>query len=205
MGGAERRQREREARKHDILEAAKEIFGREGYVDAAMEAIAERAGVNIATVYYYYASKEILYLAVLVAAMESVLPKLIRVGTNGASVREKLRGIAFAYAAFHQRYPDLMLVARYLGGNGHDEESAGHELAEQALRAARRALDVTAEALREGHRRSELRELDARRTSLLLGSALTGVLQASSFLRVEEKDQVIEQWLDLSVEGLAQH
>src|SRR5512139_547181 len=107
MGVAERRQREREARKHAILDAAKEIFGREGYADAAMETIAERAGVNIATVYYYYASKEILYLAVLAAAMEDVLPDLVRAGENGASVRDKLRGIAFTYASFHDRHPDL--------------------------------------------------------------------------------------------------
>jgi AcrR family transcriptional regulator len=60
MGVAERRQREREARKQTILEAATEVFGRRGYADTAMETIAARAHVNIATVYYYYASKEIL-------------------------------------------------------------------------------------------------------------------------------------------------
>lgn len=170
-----------------------------------METIAARAGVNIATVYYYYASKEILYLAVLAKAMEGVLPDLMRVGANGASVRDKLRGIACTYAEFHDRHPDLLLVARHLGNDEQGDESDARELVQQALTAARRALDISAEALVEGHRRGELRQVDARRTAMLMWAALTGVLQASSMLRFDERDEAVEQWLDLTIRGLAGH
>jgi AcrR family transcriptional regulator len=203
MGVAERRQRDREARKQVILEAAADAFGRQGYTDAAMETIAERAHVNIATVYYYYASKEILYLAVLGAAMESALPELERACESGDTAHEKLRGLALAYADFYQRHPDLLLIARYLRPNGRGIDEGARELAEQALMAAHRALDITSDALADGARRGELRRIDARSTAVLLWAGLNGVLQASSFARFEEDTGLVERWLDVTVRGLA--
>jgi len=202
---AERRQREREARKQAILDAATEVFGRQGYSDAAMETIAEKAHVNIATVYYYYASKEILYLAVLAAAMEGALPELARAGENGGTAHDKLRHLALAYADFYGRHPDLLLVARYLRPNGRGIDEGARELAEQALIAARRALDITAGTLARGANSGELRKLDTRDMALLLWAGLNGVLQVSSVAHLDDPNALVERWLDATVQGLTTH
>ena len=202
MGVAERRQREREARKQVILDAATDVFGRQGYMDAAMETIAEQAHVNIATVYYYYASKEILYLAVLAAAMEAALPELARASERGGAAYDKLRGLALTYADFYERHPDLLLVARYLRPNGRGVDEGARELAEQALIAARRALEVVAGTLAMGAQSGELRKVDAREAAVLLWAALTGVLQVSNVAHFEDRIALVERWLDVTVRGL---
>ena len=205
MGVAERRQREREARKQVILDAAIDVFGRQGYTDAAMETIAEQAHVNIATVYYYYASKEILYLAVLASAMEGAVPELAAAGGNGQATQERLRRLAHTYADFYGRHPDLLLVARYLRPNGRGIDEGARELAEHALVAARRALDITARTLAEGANRGDLRNVDTRETALLLWAGLNGVLQLSNVARFEDRGALVDRWLDTAVKGLVTH
>ena len=52
---------------------------------------------------------------------------------------------------------------------------------------------------------ARVRDVDSRRTAMLVWAAFTGVLQASSILRLDERDEVIQQWLDLTVQGLARY
>ncbi len=48
-----------------ILQAAEDIFADEGYKAATTRAIAKKAGVNIATIHYYWGSKDELWYAVI--------------------------------------------------------------------------------------------------------------------------------------------
>ena len=48
-----------------ILEAAGEIFGREGFKAATIRRIAETANANVASINYHFRDKEGLYAAVL--------------------------------------------------------------------------------------------------------------------------------------------
>lgn len=52
------RDRQKTQRRADMLEAARILFVEHGYNRATMDAIADRAGVGVATVYTYFSSKE---------------------------------------------------------------------------------------------------------------------------------------------------
>jgi len=52
------RERQKLQRRVDMLVAARSLFVEHGYTRTTMEAIAERAGVGVATVYTYFATKE---------------------------------------------------------------------------------------------------------------------------------------------------
>jgi AcrR family transcriptional regulator len=56
-----------------ILDAAKEEFAARGFKDARIEDVAERGGANRRMIYYYFSSKDGLYLA----ALESVYAQLM--------------------------------------------------------------------------------------------------------------------------------
>ena len=47
------------SRRERILEAAEQVFGDAGFAGASMRAIVRRAKVNLATVYYYFGSKNV--------------------------------------------------------------------------------------------------------------------------------------------------
>jgi AcrR family transcriptional regulator len=200
MGAADRRQRERETRKLAILEAAAAVFGAHGYQQAPMEAIAEKARVNIATVYYYYASKELLYVAFLGTAIESALPDLEREARSSAPAPERVRAMTRIYDDFHRRHPDLLVIADYASGPPDGRDA----FADHALDVARRALSTASASLAAGVEKGELRDLDAETTTLVLWASLHGVLDAAA--RIEgDRSALVGRWLEVSLTGLARN
>lgn len=59
-----RRERRKDARPGELLDAALDVFAERGFAGARLEDIAQRAGVTKGTVYLYFASKEELFEAV---------------------------------------------------------------------------------------------------------------------------------------------
>lgn len=67
------RVRDPEARKERILEAAGDVFAKAGYADGSVREISLKARVNVASINYYFGSKEGLYREVLLAAHRQLL------------------------------------------------------------------------------------------------------------------------------------
>ncbi len=70
MGIQERKEREKEQRREEILSAAKDVIFQKGLIPATMDEIAEKAELSKATLYLYYKSKEDLYTAVALRGLE---------------------------------------------------------------------------------------------------------------------------------------
>ena len=70
MGIPERKVREKEHRREEIIDAAQKIFFQKGLAITTMDEIAEAAELSKGTLYLYYKSKEDLYLAVMERRME---------------------------------------------------------------------------------------------------------------------------------------
>lgn len=65
------RQRRKEARPHELLEAALALFVEKGFAATRAEDVAQRAGVSKGTLYLYYSSKEELLKAVIAHYLSS--------------------------------------------------------------------------------------------------------------------------------------
>jgi TetR/AcrR family transcriptional repressor of mexJK operon len=82
------------AKRQAILNAAKDLFVRNGYASTSMDAVAAEAGVSKLTVYSHFNDKETLFSAAVVARCEEQLPELfVDVGT-AEPVEKVLLGIA---------------------------------------------------------------------------------------------------------------
>ena len=64
MGIQERKERERERRRQQIIVAAKKVFSEKGFNKATMDDIAGEAELSPGTLYLYFKNKEELYLVV---------------------------------------------------------------------------------------------------------------------------------------------
>lgn len=64
------------AKRQAILDAAKELFVRNGYASTSMDAVAAEAGVSKLTVYSHFTDKETLFSAAVVARCEEQMPAL---------------------------------------------------------------------------------------------------------------------------------
>ncbi|WP_048152558.1 TetR/AcrR family transcriptional regulator [Methanolacinia paynteri] len=115
MGVADRRQREKEQRKNEIIEAAERLFFSRSYEDVSMEDIAREVELNKATIYLYFKNKEALFAAVVLRGvrileekyrecMEKDVPGIVRVLLMGR-----------AYYLYSQEYPDYLRMIHYYG------------------------------------------------------------------------------------------
>ena len=72
VGIVERKGREKEHRKEEIVDAAQKLFLEKGLQTTTMDEIAEAAELSKGTIYLYYKSKEDLYLAVIMRWMQTL-------------------------------------------------------------------------------------------------------------------------------------
>jgi len=99
MGVAERRQREREQRRHTILRAAEEVFVERGLAATTMDDIARAAEVSKGTLYLYFKSKDDLYLAIATATVAELLEELKAQDSAGSGF-EHCERLLKAYVQF---------------------------------------------------------------------------------------------------------
>jgi TetR/AcrR family transcriptional repressor of mexJK operon len=82
------------AKRQAILDAAKNLFVRNGYASTSMDAVAAEAGVSKLTVYSHFTDKETLFSAAVVARCEEQVPELFVDLPPNAPVESVLLGIA---------------------------------------------------------------------------------------------------------------
>lgn len=94
-----------------IIEAAAQVFQREGYAATSTNKIAERAGVSIGSLYQYFPDKDALLVTLaereLAAATQLVEDLLTRLGAAGTTGEQLLRELVFASATAHIEQPRL--------------------------------------------------------------------------------------------------
>lgn len=93
-----------------ILHAAEHIFAKQGLAGARTDAIAAAAGVNKALIYYYFKSKDALYVAVVEEHMKEFSRQALVLLSNEESVKDKILhyvGMHFDFIAARKDYPRL--------------------------------------------------------------------------------------------------
>jgi AcrR family transcriptional regulator len=116
MGIAERKEREKQQRREEIVQAAEKVFFSRGFEKSTMDDIAEQAELSKGTLYLYFKSKEDLHMAV---AREAI--KLLNSITGTANeVRgnalEKLVHMGRECIGFSNSHPDHMKAIMTLEG-----------------------------------------------------------------------------------------
>lgn len=102
-----------------ILEAADEVLAEVGYEGASVRAVAERAGVNKALIFYHYDSKSALFDRVIQRYYAAHLEALRAAFSGQGDARARLHSVLDAYLTFmqeHSRYPRM--VQQILTGPG---------------------------------------------------------------------------------------
>ena len=90
----------RQARRRQLLRAAREIFVAQGYHAASMDDIAERAGVSKPVLYQHFPSKQELYVALLDEAAVALVDTVQQALRGTTDNRERVRRTVRAYLEF---------------------------------------------------------------------------------------------------------
>jgi AcrR family transcriptional regulator len=90
MGIYERKLREKEQRKNDIIDAARKIFSNKGFRAATVEEIAFEAELSPGTLYLYFKNKEELHTTLSIEILKHLADKIQKVVNQDVSVEEKI-------------------------------------------------------------------------------------------------------------------
>jgi len=114
-----------------ILDTAAEVFAESGFAGARMDEIADRAGVNKATIYYHIGGKEPLYARVLHDHFASAGNQFDRVLEPASDPEEKLSLFIQQVARVMDQNPHktIMMLREIAAGGRHFPEIVALELA----------------------------------------------------------------------------
>ena len=93
-----------------ILESAREVFFRDGFMKANLDEVAEKAGVAKGTLYRYFESKADLYVAVLTQNQEIFHDLIKAASEQGDNAVDRMRSIARFYFAHWLDHPDYFQI-----------------------------------------------------------------------------------------------
>lgn len=106
MGTAERKEREKEKRRNDIIDAAEQVFFTRGIQNSTMDDVAEKAELSKGTLYLYFRSKEDLQFAICVRGADVMNQRMRSVISPDRTGYENLLAIGQATIRFAREYPD---------------------------------------------------------------------------------------------------
>jgi AcrR family transcriptional regulator len=145
---AEPRARDADRSQKDILDAALQEFAAYGLGGARMDRIAERAGVNKRLIYYYFESKESLFLCVLELAYENIRGEEQQLNLSQVDPIEAVRRlIAFTWN-YYLAHPEFLTLL-----NSENLHRARHLKQSAKVRSMNSPLIQTlADVLERGHK-----------------------------------------------------
>lgn len=171
-----RQERRRQRARIELVDAARAVMRTEGLAGLTVDAVAERVGLSKAGVYYYFADKEALLRALLVADQLDVVARLVGAvdGAPGgpAVLGVFVRAVVAAYLDDLETYRLQQLWPQIIGMEPGDMESAVNP-AVMAL------FDRLEARLREGPVRDGV---DPRRTVFVAWTSALGLLQTLALL-----------------------
>jgi AcrR family transcriptional regulator len=179
-----------------VLAAAVQLFAEYGYHAATMRDIARMAGIQAASIYYHYASKQALLVEVMETHMRQLNANLEHIVSKQGTVQQRLYEAISNHIRLHTTYKSEFFIIdteiRALKGENRGEVLALRDQYE----------DLFQKLLREGMEQGVLRQTDVKVSSYAIIAMCTEVAQwfrPSGRLSVQ---QVIEIYNQMVTEGL---
>ncbi len=159
-----------EFRRTEILNAARSVFARKGFVRGIMDAIAKEAGIAKGTVYLYFRSKEEIYRAVLDYDMEFLKKDTLERIEAAKNLKDKIGAFTLARLENAEAKKEIFRIM--------DTESGSLSLTRsQYRRYLREPVHLLASAIEDAARRGEIRPVPSERVAWIIADMTRGTIQ----------------------------
>ncbi|MEJ2727032.1 MAG: TetR/AcrR family transcriptional regulator [Deltaproteobacteria bacterium] len=150
MGIQERKEREKERRRQQIMVAAKRVFSDKGFNKATMEDIAQEAELSPGTLYLYFKNKEELYASLSLRILQYLLIRVEHVNEEkDAGPEEKLKSLVDAMYDVYEFDP-LIIINMFHLQSSETLKNLSPQLMEEIKLLSRKSLGSIAQIFREG-------------------------------------------------------
>jgi AcrR family transcriptional regulator len=177
MGIAERREREKERRRNDILDAAEKVFFPRGANLATMDEVAEEAELSKGTLYLYFKSKDALYLGIAARALKLLHDLFEEAIVKHSTGMQQSGAIGEVYYQFSKSHPDYFDTILHYESSKKDSVE-NNTLLEQCHQIELSKMRIVASTIENGIKDGTIRDdLDPMKTAYVLRGANTGIIQ----------------------------
>lgn len=200
MGVQERRAREKKELRQEILDAAREMFVRDGFENVSMRKIAEKIEYSPTTIYLYFRDKADLLDCLCEETFTRLVKKQTTLDQTVADPLDRLRkGLRF-YVEFGLKHPNDYKVTFMMTRPSMDEISGvrSHELGKRAFAHLRNTL---AECAEKGL--LEVPDIEAAAQAIWAAfHGLTSLLIARPKFEWESTNRLIDTLIEITTAGL---
>lgn len=200
MGVQERRAREKKELRQEILDAARDLFVREGFENVSMRKIAEKIEYSPTTIYLYFQDKSDLLDCICEETFARLVRKQTALDQSVADPLERLRRGLRAYIEFGLKHPNHYKVAFMMPDPFDDPEHCvrAHAMGQKAFDHLLTTLALCAE-----QHMIEVADLEATAQSVWAAThGLTSLLIAHPRFAWVERDRLIDTLIENIVSGL---
>lgn len=188
MGITERKEREKQQRRNDIIDAAEKIIFEKGLADATMDEIAEAAELSKGTLYLYFDTKEELYKAIFLRGQRKLYDMFEAVAQEDQSGLEKTYAIGKAYQKFTEDHPEYFNAIMHYQIQELAFESQ-EELVTFMKEKSNNSIFMLVEAIEQGKRDGSIRnDIEAKKMAVLLWGMSNGIHQITKWKRLMLKE-----------------
>lgn len=189
MGIQERKERERERRRQQIIVAAKRVFSAKGFNKATMEDIAKEAELSPGTIYIYFKNKDELYASLSLRILKHLNIRLEHV--KNESYRDDAERIASLKQALYDVYEfdPLILINMFHLQSSETLKSLSPELMEEIKQLSRSSLGTMAEIFEEGIRTGAFIDRHPVALADILWAMFSGIILWEESKRIINQDK----------------
>jgi AcrR family transcriptional regulator len=152
MGIQERKERERERRRQQIIVAAKRVFSEKGFNKATMEDIAKEAELSPGTIYLYFKNKDELYASLSLRILQYLNIRLEHVAQQkDLSTEERIQALKEAMFDVYNFDP-LVVINMFHLQSSETLKNLSPELLDEIKQLSQSSLGVISDIFKEGIR-----------------------------------------------------
>ena len=204
MGIQERKQRERERRRQQIIVAAKRVFSEKGFSKTTMEDIAREAELSPGTLYLYFKNKDELYASLSLRILQYMNIRLEDVKKEKDSEpAQKVASIKEALYDVYQFDP-MILINMFHLQSGETLKNISSPLLDNISELSRNSLQILADIFADSSDRNTVLTRQPTAVADIAWSLFTGVvLWEESKRMVDDDKNYLKQTLDIAFEIFA--
>ena len=201
MGIQERKEREKERRRQQIMVAAKRVFSDKGFNKATMEDIAQEAELSPGTLYLYFKNKEELYASLSLRILQYLLIRVEHVNDDKeADPQEKLTALMDAMYDVYEFDP-LIIINMFHLQSSETLRNLSPQLMEEIKTLSRKSLGSIAKIFEQGVEQGLFYDRHPVALADTFWAMFSGVvLWLTSKKLIDEQKDYLKQTLELAFE-----
>lgn len=181
MGLSERREREKLARKEQILDAARTLLFKKGLQATTINQIAKLSELSVGTLYLYYKNKEEIFAELEKEGFDLLYKQILEAENKAVTQDEKVVGIAISYIDFSHNFKDYFDIINYFLST--PELLFPPVIKNRIDKTAGKILKVLVDVINSGIDCGHFRKVDPVKHAVVLWGSLHGLIH---FKKMEE-------------------